>query len=69
MHNLKRFKKLELEKDAPYSGRFISVFPGTLSSRMYLKCMNDICQQVLEKYTEPFSVLSWLSGGKYDSDI
>jgi len=61
--------KLKILKGALYSGRFISVFPGVLSSRMYLKCMNDICQRELEKYAEPLSVLSWLNGGKYDSNI
>ncbi|MEA2088023.1 MAG: glycoside hydrolase family 38 C-terminal domain-containing protein, partial [Candidatus Caldatribacteriota bacterium] len=61
--------KLKVLKGTLYSGRFISVFPGVLSSRMYLKCMNDTCQRELEKYAEPLSVLSWLNGGKYDSNI
>ncbi|TFG92599.1 MAG: hypothetical protein E4G71_01805, partial [Candidatus Atribacteria bacterium] len=52
-----------------YNGRFISVFPGTLSSRIYLKCMNDICQRELEKYAEPISILSWLNGGKYNCNV
>jgi len=63
----KSVPKLKILKGALYSGRFISVFPGILSTRMYLKCMNDICQRELEKYAEPFSVLSWLNGGRYDS--
>jgi mannosylglycerate hydrolase len=63
----KSVPKLKILKGALYSGRFISVFPGVLSSRMYLKCMNDICQRELEKYAEPFSVLSWLNGGRYNS--
>jgi mannosylglycerate hydrolase len=61
--------KLKVLKGALYSGRFISVFPGVLSSRMYLKYMNDICQRELEKYAEPLSVLSWLNGGRYNSNI
>lgn len=65
----KKSPRLKVLKGALYSGRFISVFPGTLSSRMYLKCMNDICQRGLEKYAEPFSVLSWLNGGRYHSNI
>lgn len=65
----KNSPKLKVLKGAFYSGRFISVFPGVLSSRMYLKCMNDICQRELEKYAEPLSVLSCLNGGKYDSNI
>ncbi len=61
--------KLKVLKGALYSGRFISVFPGILSTRMYLKCMNDTCQRELEKYAEPLSVLSWLNGGRYHSKI
>ena len=64
----KNSSRLKVLKGALYSGRFISVFPGTLSSRIYLKCMNDICQRELEKYAEPFSILSWLNGGKYNSN-
>lgn len=60
-----RFMKLKGEL---YSGRFISVFPGVLSSRMYLKLKNDKCQKELIKYAEPFSVMSWLIGGSYDED-
>jgi len=31
--------------------------------------MNDICQRELEKYAEPISILSWLNGGKYNSNV
>jgi len=65
----KNSPKLKVLKGALYNGRFISVFPGTLSSRIYLKCMNDICQRELEKYAEPFSILSWLNGGKHNYNI
>jgi mannosylglycerate hydrolase len=41
-----------------YSGRFISVFPGILSSRMYLKLMNHHCQRLLKTYAEPLSAFS-----------
>jgi mannosylglycerate hydrolase len=51
-----------------YSGSFISVFPGVLSSRMYLKIMNDHCQRLIEKQTEPVSTLLWLLGGEYDRE-
>ena len=61
--------KLQVIKGVLYSGRFISVFPGILSTRMYLKCMNDACQRELEKYAEPLSVISWLHGGRYNSEI
>ena len=58
--------ELKVLKGALYSGRYISVFPGTLSTRVYLKFLNDQCQQELERYTEPLSVLSWLVGWKYN---
>lgn len=52
---------------ALYSGRFISVFPGVMSSRMYLKIENDRLQKLLEKKAEPLSVMAWLAGGEYGS--
>lgn len=54
----------ELE-GALYSGRYISVFPGTLSSRMYLKQINDRCQQMLEQYVEPLYAMGSLWGMEY----
>ncbi|WP_319560421.1 glycoside hydrolase family 38 C-terminal domain-containing protein [Marispirochaeta sp.] len=48
-----------------YNGRYISVFPGVLSSRMYLKQMNDLCQRMIERYLEPFHTFEWLHGGRY----
>jgi len=61
--------KLPVVKGSLDSGRFISIFPGTLSARMYLKQMNDHCQRELEKHAEPFLVLAWLNRGKYDLNI
>ncbi|MCD6121578.1 MAG: hypothetical protein J7K04_07055 [Spirochaetales bacterium] len=52
-----------------YSGRFISVFPGILSSRMYLKMINSRCQSLIEKQAEPLSSLSWLMGNKYSDEF
>jgi mannosylglycerate hydrolase len=50
-----------------YSGRYISVFPGILSARMYLKQMNDRCERELNNYTEVFSTFTWLYGDEYQS--
>jgi alpha-mannosidase len=58
--------KLKLLKGPLYSGRFIAVFPGILSSRMYLKLENDRCQKLIEKYAEPLSTLCWTLGGEYE---
>ncbi len=49
-----------------YNGRFISVFPGVMSSRMYLKLQNDRMQKLLEKQVEPLSSFAWLSGFSYE---
>jgi mannosylglycerate hydrolase len=40
-------------------------YTGTISSRMYLKLENYICQQELECWAEPFSSLAWLHGKDY----
>ena len=40
-----------------YSGRFISVFPGILSARNYLKVANDLAQAFQERYAEPLVAL------------
>jgi mannosylglycerate hydrolase len=60
--------QLQTLRGALYSGRFISVFPGVLSSRMYLKLQNDQCQKALEKYAEPLSVIAWSLGGEYEAN-
>lgn len=50
---------------ALYSGRYIAVFPGTLSSRMYLKTMNDACHRALQLEAEPLATLLWCLGQPY----
>jgi alpha-mannosidase len=45
------------------------LLPGVLSARMYLKRHNFIGQLALERYAEPFSVLAWLSGRKYEPTL
>ncbi len=41
-----------------YSGRFISIFPGILSARVYLKTANSQVQTMQERYLEPLSLLA-----------
>ncbi|MDK2798899.1 MAG: 2-O-(6-phospho-alpha-D-mannosyl)-D-glycerate hydrolase [Clostridiales bacterium] len=65
----KHHPQLQELKGALYSGRFISVFPGILSSRMYLKLQNDVCQRELERYAEPLSAVLWCLGQEYKQDI
>jgi len=58
---------LKTLKGALYSGRFISVFPGVMSARIYLKLQNDDQQKALEKRVEPLSTLIWALGGEYEN--
>lgn len=51
-------------KGALYSGKYISVFPGILSSRMYLKLKNDTVQRLLEESAEPLEVMVSFAGGR-----
>ncbi len=49
-----------------YSGRYISVFPGILSARMYLKLENYYAQRMLESYAEPLSAMASIyTGAEY----
>jgi len=56
-------------KGSLYSGRFIAVFPGVMSARMYLKQQNDDQQKALEKRAEPLSTLAWALGEDYDGQL
>ena len=58
--------ELKTLEGALYSGRFISVFPGVMSARMYLKLQNDAQQKALENRVEPLSSLVWALGGAYE---
>ena len=43
------------------------ILSGVLSTRIYIKQKNERCEVLLEKYVEPFSVLSYLFGMEYPS--
>lgn len=51
-----------------YSGRYVSVFPGILSSRMYLKQQNAALQQMLSGFLEPLAVIASLLGASYPKE-
>ncbi len=65
-----------LESDAPlqklygaqYNGSNVSVYPGILSSRMYLKLENDKLQRMLENYAEPLAAMFSIIGGDYPAE-
>ncbi len=45
-----------------YNGRYISVFPGVLSARVYLKQANHRAETLLERYLEPIAALAAIRG-------
>ena len=51
-----------------YNGRFISVFPGILSSRMYIKQRNDEAERLAYRYAEPVCTIASLLGKPYPAD-
>ena len=51
-----------------YCGRFVSVFPGILSSRMYIKQRNDTVQRLAERYTEPICAILSCMGRRYPAE-
>jgi alpha-mannosidase len=50
-----------------YSGKYASVFPGSLSSRMYLRIQNALIERLLTYYLEPLQAL--LNNAGLDTDI
>lgn len=47
------------------SGRYLSVFPGTLSSRVHLKIWNYLCEYILTRLLEPIGAMIWHHTGYY----
>jgi len=60
--------RLQTLSGALYSGRFISVFPGVLSARMYLKQQNHFSEKLVETVTLPLATMNWLTGGEYNEN-
>ncbi len=48
-----------------HASKYIPVLPGVFSSRLYLKQKNFTCQQLLERWVEPFSTIAWWLGAPY----
>ena len=65
----KKNPPLEILTGEQNNGRYISVFPGTLSARMYLKQMNRQCENQLLKWAEPMSSLLWALGSEYPQQL
>jgi alpha-mannosidase len=63
----------KIEHPPPFSGEMISgkfgaVFPGTLSTRDYLKVMNWDCDHLLYRVCEPLGTLAAMKGRDYPAD-
>ena len=48
------------------SGKYAATFPGTLSTRIYLKVMSEDCERLLYQVCEPLGVLARLQGRAYE---
>jgi mannosylglycerate hydrolase len=51
-----------------YSGKYMPILKGVFSSRSKLKSKNNLCQRELERWAEPFAVLSWHFGKEYPAN-
>ncbi len=62
-----KIKTLPIITGELLSGKYGSVFPGTLSTRTYLKIMHRDCEQLLFQVCEPLAVLARFKGRKYQN--
>ncbi len=58
-------KELVEHKGELREDRHRQILAGTLSTRMYLKQANDLCQRLLERVTEPLAALAAWCGAAY----
>ncbi len=59
---------LHILKGEMLSGRYLSVFPGKLATRAYLKVENYMCEYLLSRVIEPIGVISWILSGYWPKD-
>ncbi|MFX1405216.1 MAG: alpha-mannosidase, partial [Promethearchaeota archaeon] len=57
--------ELPIIEGEQHASKYVPVLPGVFSSRLYLKQKNFICQQLLERWVEPFSTIAWWLGAPY----
>jgi mannosylglycerate hydrolase len=51
------------------SGKYIASLSGVFSNRIYLKKKQYFCEEILERYLEPFGTLLYLFGDKYPKNF
>ncbi len=57
--------QLPLIEGEQHSSKFVPVLPGVFSARIYLKQANFAAQQLLERWTEPFTTIAWWLDAPY----
>ena len=50
------------------SGKYGATFPGTFSSRAYLKILGHACEHLLYQVVEPLSGMAWLKGAEWEGE-
>ncbi len=66
--NCDRFPNVRMEL-AGQNGHGLNLLISTASARIYLKQLNRIAQNCLERQAEPLSAMSWLFGRSGDNDF
>jgi mannosylglycerate hydrolase len=61
-------KKLPHCEGFLYSGIYMPLLHGTLSTRMPVKLRNDQLEKAVEKWAEPFGAFTWSRGDKYPAE-
>jgi mannosylglycerate hydrolase len=61
-------KKLPHCEGFLYSGIYMPLLHGTLSTRMPVKLRNDQLEKACEKWAEPFGAFTWSRGDKYPAE-
>ncbi len=60
--------RLSVIKGNLNSGKYIASLQGVFSNRVYLKKKQGECQQIIERWLEPFSTFNYCLGGGYHKE-
>lgn len=52
--------KLKKYRGELHGGKYNAILPGVFSSRIWIKQWNKLIENRLERYTEPFSTITWM---------
>ncbi len=62
-------RELKTYKGELRGAKYHYLLTGVLSSRAYLKRMNEEAQHLIEKVIEPISTISWILSGNYEKEL